>query len=394
MLPRALLITGALIASLCTVTLSQTKTDSTKTKTKEVVQKILENLKFTADVRLRVEHDWDSMKADSTMRDDRTRFRFRLRFGAKYAYKWASLGFRIRTGNLNDQQGPHVTLGGGTGEFSNIQLGFEKVYFQAQHKWFKMWLGKNTFPFQKQNELFWNDNVYPEGIAIRTSHKFNSKIASGLDVNLGHFIVNSNGKYLDTDRFFQGYQLVGEFWEDRIKVFPSFYYFNKLQDIPDGKGTYDVEYSIFHTGAEVTVRKANPRIKLGADYYNNLSDLKSNDSIPSNLRNQNQGAVASVKIGDLKKKHGWTVELYYAFMQRYAVVDYFAQNDWARWDYSGADATGTRLTNSQGAEIRLGYSPLKNLTFIFRGYYLQQLIRQGIALEDGYRVRLDLNFGF
>lgn len=351
-------------------------------------------LQLTADIRLRVEHDWDSMKSDSTMRKDRTRFRFRLRFGASYQYKWASMGFRIRSGNLNDQQGPHVTLGGGSGEFSPIQIGIEKAYLQAQHKWFKIWFGKNTFPFFKQNELFWNDNVYPEGIALKTKHPFKSKVVSGLDVNAGYFVVSSNGKFLDTDRFFLGIQPVVRFWNDRIRVYPSFYYFNALQNIPDGKGTYDVRYAVLHSGIEVKARAKHPSVIVGADHYINLSELTSNDSIPVGFRNEKTGAVASLKIGSLKRKHGWTVHLYYAYLQKYAVVDYFQQNDWARWDYSFADATGSKLTNSQGVELRLGYSPLKNLTFIFRGYWLQRIKKEGIALEDGYRVRFDINFGF
>lgn len=385
-----LLLRGIVLALLMCSVYPSFAQDSTSTVKKNWPK----GLDLTADIRLRVEHDWDSMKSDSSMRSDRTRFRFRLRFGASYQYKWASFGFRMRSGNLNDQQGPHVTLGGGSGEFSLIQIGLEKAYLQAHHKWLKVWFGKNTFPFFKQNELFWNDNTYPDGIAVSTKHDFDGKLVSGLDLNAGHFVVSSNGKFLDTDRYFQGVQVVGRFWDDRIRVHPSFYYFNALQNIPDGKGTYNVEYSILHTGVEVKARTKHPTVSVGAENFINLAELNRNDSIPTGFHDQKLGAVASLKVGSLKRKHGWTVQLYYAYLQKYAVVDYFQQNDWARWDYSFANATGSRLTNSQGVELRIGYSPLKNLTVILRTYWLQRIKREGVALEDGYRARLDINFGF
>ena len=367
------------------------QTDSTKTSLKEKLKK---RVQFTADTRMRIEYDWDSMRADSTMRSDRTRFRFRLRFGASYTHKWAKMGFRIRAGNLTDQQGPHVTLGGGTGEFGLIGLGFEKAYFQGSWNWGKAWIGKNTFPFYKMNELFWNDNVYPDGVALSTKFDSKDNLFSGVDVTLGHFILHAGGKHFDTDRYFQGAQIVGRFWDDRIKLLPSFYYFNAAPNIPDGMGTYNVEYSILHSALEITPRKEYPRITIGAEHYVNLAELNRNDSIPAQLRDQKNGLVGSLKIGQIKGKGDWTVELYYAYLQRFSVVDYFAQNDWARWDYSYANARGSRLTNSQGFEIRVGYSPLNNLTLILRGYMMKQLVKEGIALEDGNRIRLDLNFGF
>ena len=131
--------------------------DSTRTK-----------LSFTGDFRFRVEQDWNSRKPDGTYRDDRTRLRYRARFGVSYDYKdWMSIGIRLRTGDPKKQQDPHLTLGDGFKEFSTLPIALEKVYANFSHKWFSAWIGKNTFPFEKQNELFWSDNVFPEGISLR-----------------------------------------------------------------------------------------------------------------------------------------------------------------------------------------------------------------------------------
>ncbi|MEM8909745.1 MAG: putative porin, partial [Bacteroidota bacterium] len=133
---------------------------------------IPKQLEFNGDFRFRVEHDWNSRKPDGTFRLDRSRLRYRFRFGVNFRLnqKYA-FGGRLRTGNINDQQGPHVTIGGNSGEFGLTQIGLEKLYFKFKAQWIDGWLGKNDAPFEKQNELFWNDNVFPEGVAINLNWK-------------------------------------------------------------------------------------------------------------------------------------------------------------------------------------------------------------------------------
>ncbi len=68
-------------------------------------------LAVNADFRFRAENDWDSLRPDGTMRDNRDRYRIRLRLGAEYTFAetWR-LGARIRTGNNASQQSPHITI--------------------------------------------------------------------------------------------------------------------------------------------------------------------------------------------------------------------------------------------------------------------------------------------
>ena len=198
-----------------------------------------DKLEFEGDFRFRVEHDWNSHRPDGSLRDDRSRLRYRIRFGFTYEYNaWASFGARVRSGNLNDQQGPHLTLGE---EFSTVDLGFEKLYFQAKHKSLSAWIGKNTFPFFKQHELFWNDNVFPDGASI-TYNIIENPSAIGLKLIGGHFIITPGDKDFGSDDFFEGIQMLVSV-KDRIKFAPAIYYFNHVPNIPDDKGTYDIKYS-------------------------------------------------------------------------------------------------------------------------------------------------------
>ncbi|RMA64580.1 putative porin [Ulvibacter antarcticus] len=352
---------------------------------------IASKLSVSGDFRFRVEQDWDSRKSDGSFRDDRTRLRYRARFGASYQFKeWVSFGARIRTGDPKKQQDPQLTLGD---EFNSLPIAFEKIYAQFKYDWFSAWLGKNNFPFEKQNELFWSDNVFPEGIAIRGKWKLDNAVVESIQLNGGHFVVNANGGGLDTDGYFEGFQLVTSHFDNRLKLYPAIYYFNDIPDIPDGNATTTLDYVIFHAGTSVEVLK-KPSTSVSLDYYQNLEDYTANDSIPKILKDQKTGLVGSISVGKLKKKNDWAVQLTYVNLERYAAVDFFAQNDWARWDYSSQGSADGRLTNFKGFELSAGYNLDANMNLKLRYFNVDQLIPVGSFSETNSRVRLDFNIGF
>lgn len=355
---------------------------------------IKKKLSFTGDFRFRVEQDWDSRKADGTYRDDRTRLRYRARYGFSYEHKdWVSFGIRLRTGDPKKQQDPQLTLGDGFKEFSTLPITFEKVYAAFAYKWFSAWIGKNTFPFEKQNELFWSDNVFPEGIALSGKFSFENKFLQSLQINTGHFILATNRTSFDSDGYLQGLQFITTHWKDRLKLFPTFYYFNKIPNIPDGNETYTMNYAIIHVGTNIELNK-KPKISATFDYYQNIKDYKSNDSIPENFRNQKQGFVSSASIGNLEKKGDWKLQLTHTYLERFAAVDFLAQNDWTRWDYSSQGSPDGRLTNFKGFEVMAGYALDNTMNLKIRYFNVNQIKPLEITKETGSRIRLDFNIGF
>ncbi len=357
--------------------------DSTKAK-----------LSFNGDFRFRVEQDWNSRKSDGTYRNDRIRLRYRARFGVTYEYKdWISFGARLRTGDPKKQQDPQLTLGEGFKEFGTLPIAFEKVYVNFNHNWFSAWIGKNTFPFEKQNELFWSDNVFPEGVSLSGLFNISNKYINALQVNLGHFIVSNNGTSFDSDSYFQGIQIVTTHWKNRFKLFPSFYYFNKIPNIPDGNETFVVDYSILHIGAKFIISKNN-QITAEFDYYHNIENYDNNASIQQEFRNQKQGMVTGLKIGNLQKSGDWKIGFTYTYLEQFSAVDFLAQNDWVRWDYSSQGSNDGRLTNYKGIELMAGYALDKNMNLKIRCFFVDQLIPLGIKKETGNRVRFDFNFKF
>ena len=355
----------------------------------------VKSLKITADFRFRAEYDWNSRNPMGVLRDNRLRLRYRFRFGLDYQLdQYSSFGGRIRSGNLDDQQGPHLTLGGGNGEFGLDQIGFEKLYYQFKRQGLKGWVGKKTIHIKKTNELFWNDNVYPEGIALQYGFSIQqSRKIDEVKVSVGHFVIHSNNNDFLNDEYMQVAQLEINMFENRLSIFPGYYYFHQVGNIPDQKHEYILDYKIFHFGSEATLSNKY-ELRVGADLYMNMKDYRGRNEIPDQLRDQRNGFVFTAKYGKLKKKGDFIVDLYYAYLERFAIVDYFAQNDWARWDYSSFGANGARLSNFHGVELRIGYAFKEKFNLIFRAYQVEQLVTQGSAKENGSRIRLDMNIGF
>ncbi|MEM9824091.1 MAG: putative porin [Bacteroidota bacterium] len=351
---------------------------------------------FKGDFRFRVEHDWKSRKSDGTYRNDRSRLRYRFRFGlTKNLNSSYSIGARIRTGNINDQQGPHLTIGGGNGEFGLSQIGFEKIYFRFENKHWWAWIGKNDYPFFKQNELLWNDNVFPEGAAV--GWKLKAQNNWQIQPVVGHFIFKSHQQTFDLDAYLFSAQ-IKSVWtinpQHRLMANVGNLYFNNMPDIPDGQSTYHMNYHLFNTSFCYEFTGFRQKISAGFDLFYNTTDYTQEGKMEEAYLNEKTGWVLNVKLGQLKKQSDFTLEFYYASIDKYAIVDFLAQNDWARWDYSGNNASGSRLSNFSGYEIRAGYQLTHFFNLILRYYQIQEKVTPQTFKENGQRIRLDLNVRF
>lgn len=353
---------------------------------------IAQNLEFNADFRFRIEQDWNNRLPDNSYSDDRSRMRYRARLGLNYQHNhWASFGIRIRTGEQIKQQDPQITLG--QGEFETVPISFEKLFFQSKQDWYTLWIGKNTYPFEKKNELFWSDNVFPDGIFGATHWSFeNTEWIDHLDFNAGHFIMRTNGRSFSEDRYFQGVQVVSSLFDGLIKLYPSLYYFHEMPNIPDGAETFTMDYSIFHLGMNFKVFEDLP-FNYGFDYYNNFQDYSNMAEMTASSQDEHTGITAQISYGELKEKKDWKLQLTYAYLQQYAAVDFMAQNDWARWDYSAYGSPDGRLTNMKGIEAVACYNLDKNIKLTTKFYKVKE-IRSDLKKETGNRIRFDLDISF
>ena len=340
------------------------------------IDSIYSKLTFDADFRLRAEQDWDSKKTDGSYREDRTRLRYRFRAGVKYSDKWYEVGVRLRTGAPNKQQDPQLTLGDGFKEFNTLPIGLEKAYFKGKWNTFSFFFFLNTFPFEKNNKLFWSDNVYPEGISLGNNFNINSGIFDSFNIKAGHYIIATSNKSLEKDSYFEGFQISSSFFKNRLTLFPSLYIFKNIPNIPDGNDTQLLDYSIAHIGTRFKILEKIP-FNIELDYYKNLKDYNNTQSIPKNFKNQTQGLVVGLKYGNLKEKGDWLFSTSYSKLEKYSAVDFLAQNDWARWDYSSFGSPDGRLTNFKGVEVVAGYKVDKKINLKLKYYIVKQLIPLG-----------------
>ena len=135
-----------------------------------------------------------------------------------------------------------------------------------------------------------------------------------------------------------------------------------------------------------------PRLTFGLDVYQNLKNYKNDENIPDFLKDQKSGVVGHIVWGELKKKGDFSGGVYLTYLERYSAVDFFAQNDWTRWDYSSQGSRDGRLTNFKGIELVAAYKISKRFQLKMRYFKVEQLLPYGPALETGDRIRLDLDF--
>ncbi|MDB4727808.1 putative porin [Saprospiraceae bacterium] len=358
--------------------------------------------KLYGDIRLRAEQDWDSRRFDGNFRDDRFRLRYRLRFG--FTYNWTnniSLGARLRSGVAESLQSPHNNFG--HREFTGVPINLDKVFLSGKHDKYWWWAGKNSFPFWKQNELFWDDDVTPEGIAIGGSFD-----ANGISIKpkAAYFITNTGNGNFDpkdpTNGMIDGQMIGGQLElgfkikENKVTMASSYYALKNINNVPTTDFFYNgdrfkLDYSFIVSGLKIELKTKSP-ITIGFDHFTNLEDY---EGVPDTLINpiykdQNTGFVISAKIGKLSEKGDWLFGYYYARKEEYSVVSYYTEDDWIRL----GNINRNRNTNYQGHEIRVAYAFDSRFNVVARAYFVEGLVTHDVAKESGNRFRLDFNMKF
>ncbi|MFQ5630925.1 MAG: putative porin, partial [bacterium] len=188
-----------------------------------------QGINFSGDLRLRLEKDYNV-----TGKDDRDRARYRFRINAIHKRgDHIQIGARIRSGNPIDQQSPHQNFGG---DFSSKNFFIDKVYLKYAWGNGWVWAGKNSFPFWKQNEMFWDDDVNPEGVSISVSTKGSS--SSKVTFTGGYYILDDFTSLLKTTMNAAQVHYSGNFESVGLNLAGGFYLFNFDDELQANDG-YD-----------------------------------------------------------------------------------------------------------------------------------------------------------
>ena len=339
-----------------------------------------DKLRLYGDFRLRFERDWDSHRADGRLRADRDRARIRTRLRFQFApTEHLSFGARVRTGSQESQQSPHITIK----DFDNNPEGdhdlfFDRWFAQVSGEQFWAWVGRNGFPFWKQNEFFWDDDVTPAGLAG----------GYRLDIDWMQWTANGGVFALpDGERRFHG-----RLWAGQV-VFSAksngagfkaavgaFAFDGKPGARRLRQGNGDRDYRVWVGNAQVQLRKARLPFTLGLDLIYNGESYAASVA----HHEEKDGFVVSARLGQLKKGGDWLGAYYYAHIGKFAVNASYAQDDWVRW----GSATQTDSSDLKGHEFRAAYAFSENMNLVARLYLVEAMT----SVQDGKRFRLDLNY--
>ena len=366
-------------------------------------KKILKGtLLFSGDIRTRLEQDWNSRRFDGSFRDDRFRLRYRLRVGFNYYWNnHIQFGARIRSGVDESMQSPHNNFG--HREFTGLPINIDKVYISGTYKDIWWWAGKNKFPFWKQNELFWDDDVNPEGISL--GGDFNKK---GINIRprLAYFITNTGSGDFDqrdpTNGEIDGYMIGGQLElgfsikKHTITLANGLYMLKDINNVPttdffNEEEQFKLDYTFIVSGIKIEFDSELP-ITFGVDHFVNLEDYGSfpDDLIDPIFKDQKTGYVLNINLGTLENKGDWLIGYYFVRKEEYSVVSYYTEDDWIRL----GNINRNRNTNYQGHELRLAYALDSNFNIVARTYFVKGLVTPDATVESGNRFRVDFNMKF
>ena len=333
------------------------------------------------DVRLRAEADWDSTTSNGGQRDDRDRIRFRTRLGLEWNVASWSITTRLRSGNTNSQQSPHVTIIQ-SGDKGDGDVLVDRAVMKFSKGGRNFWFGRNGHPFWKKTEFLFDDDVYWDGVGFSTPIG-----PSGRLHGIAAFVPEGQASLdLQDQGTLLGLQFVHPVAGTRGTVGATMV---RISD--DHAVANPVLLDLDYTIVDVTIewKPSTPNVSLGAEV---ISNIESPDSGVFN-RGERTGVVVWASKGSLSHSGNWLGAIYLAHIEKYAVVSFLSQDDWLRW----GSATQTRSSNFEGVELRLARALRDDLNVVARLYIVEALELESagsVSKEDGNRARLDLNWKF
>lgn len=349
--------------------------------------KWLENIKISGDFRYR--HESINAESSGRWKTGRSRHRIRARLGlnAKVNDEW-DLGFRIASGSA-DPVSTNQSLDGG---FSSKDLWLDLGYFNYHPlgiKGLNVYGGKMKNPFYKvgKNQLIWDGDLNPEGIAA--TYKIPLGDRDTLHINGGGFWAEESSSDVDTSLWGAQTYLKHEFGNKNyllgglsyfdygnIEGRPTLYStdpddeaFGNTFTTSGGKTYYAGDYDIFEVFGEYGFKAGDMPLAVYGDYAYNTAAATSEDT----------GWLIGFKINKAKTPGSWDVSYDYRDLEADAVIGLFSDSD-----FIGGG------TNGKGHRFGFTYQLAKNLQ-AGATYFLNE---KGDDEDDYRRLQLDLKFKF
>jgi len=319
------------------------------------------SLKLFGDARLRYEYD-KRKKSDNITIQHRDRFRLRARFGALYAPNdfW-SMGLRLRTSS-KARNSPHQTAGFFGSVGNNQDFGLDRVFIKIKTPLLggklSVWGGKNGMNLWQQDEVWWDEDIQPEGAAI--TYKTSALPVNGsLTLNVGGFVL-SEASFVTSPAGGHDGKLVTLQGVYQIKIFGSkltvaetFAEIVNPNDLSAKIGGGTLQASK-HLGTSVQLKGSNWRI--GADYINS-------DATQQDLAYVIQGRYKPAFL------HGIGFRVYYYRVEGFSVLGdgIFSQDNFANPGNYG-------VSNFRGTRLQIDYKINKHTSIDLRAYLARRIV--------------------
>jgi len=392
--------------------------------------KWIKGLKFKGDLRLRYEaFSNKGNSSDTAERDDRNRFRFRLRYGFEKKFNDDfKVGFRMATGSTSDPTSTNQTM---TADFGFKTINIDQAYATYTPNWAnvgpisgaEVTAGKFKNPFEQgSSDLVWDRDVTPEGIY----EKFDFKLLKTDNFDLGGYFTagqfvlqeNSSSNATTSDANLFAFQLGLEpslqtsLSEKPIKLKSavSFYGYDNYANDNNwrGWGTTGVtnrgnpvvpgditelaarQFQLLEAYNELKFNVKGVPVSPFVDWVTNLGNHANQYTVPGT--NDSHAWSLGIKLGKLDKKGSWETSYAYKYLGRNSVTGF------ADSDFNGDDAH----VGKRGSVIKAGYGLTDYLTLNAAAFFVQNLndpYTTATALNQVYkldqkRFQLDLSWKF
>lgn len=355
-----------------------------------VVPDWLQNIKISGDFRYRHEHLDAEENGNGRWDDgvDRHRIRARLMLEAMVNDDW-DVAFRIATGS---DKSPISTNQDLEDNSSKKDIWLDLAYFTwhpAEHEGLNVFGGKmkNAFYRAGKNQLIWDSDLNPEGIAAQYVTPLSD--VDQIFINGGGFWADENGGGVDTSLWgAQAYwkRTIGN--PDYVLAGASYYDFANLQGRSElnrtwssspnflgntnSGGLYTSDYDIVETFGEYGFQYAGLPLAIFGSWVQNLVANGSEDT----------GWLIGCKLNKAKEPGSWELSYDYRELEADAVVGGLTESDFV----------GSR-TDSRGHKFGFKYQLAKNLQAGLTYYHLEDT---GLSSreQDYRRLQADLIFKF
>ena len=354
--------------------------------------KWVEKIKISGDFRYRHGHtDLEAQIAGRTEwlnGSDRNRIRARLMFEAMINDDW-DVVMRIASGSSKSPNSTNQDL---EDAFSSKDIWLDLAYFNwhpaAEERW-NVFGGKMKHPFYKvgKNELIWDNDLNPEGIAVQYVTPLSD--TDQVFLNGGGFWVDESSLGVDTSLW--GAQA---YWKhtignpDYVLAGASYYDYGNLRGRSALSSTwssasiffgntssgslYRYDYNIFETFGEYGFKYMGMPTAIFGSWVRNDVASSSEDT----------GWLIGTKLNKAKDPGSWELSYDYRELDADAVVGGFTESD-----FLGS------FTNSRGHKFGFKYQLAKNLQTGLTYYHLEDT-SSSVGDMDYRRLMADLVFKF